>query len=707
MSATAQVEHDERSNGHLEELDEQANSEEINFQFSFEKRYDENSTKIIRPVLHVTRLDTIFSRTLEFDVGTVDGDPLGEPQAIAVPHVLSIADDKLRASLPVRKQTSDRGTRTIFQMIQGWVKSCDERPPEKDVAHCCSLSPTVPTRLIDISGAPQKLRLVETGGKAHAAYAALSYCRGETEPLKTSQDTLAAHMDDIAITKLPWMFLDAVKTARWLDLKYIWIDSLCIIQDDEADREHEMARMHNVFQNSYVTIVPERARCCREGFLKADNLWNPLATLTVRCESGEKGKMLLTQKKDNLPRDENHMAREPPHERAWTLQEVVLSPRVLIYTHDSVVWKCFCHDKGLVYNSLTGEAMGRDWNGYCASAGLTTMRLCPSGVILQPSVAATMPSFLLRQLDPGESGKLGRAQTRARQLYRIWEFLVQDYSNRRLTHPEDKLPALAGLAAYFQRALGSNNNNKNNRIKNTNNEESSDNNDDAAYVAGLWKGHFIHELCWTVDTKRATAAGTRVVRHTSATGTWRAPSWSWMSIDGPIAFEANRHTTFETSSHIKRFRCVAEPLLAHAPFSRLAPGAHVDVAGLVLPYDATEDCRVVFDVDAAGGYGGGGARGRARSSIGEIVCTSPAGAKPELWLLLVATCQTFSSQKRQGNLLPSGSIWGLVLQPAAKTAEGGGPADQSTGAFERVGYFTGGWRAAQQFPGNEREVRII
>ncbi|KAF9637816.1 putative het-domain-containing protein [Lasiodiplodia theobromae] len=650
MSATAQVEDDEKRR----EEDEQDN-EEIHFQFSFEKRL-QNDTKIIKPVLQVSRLDTVFSRTLEFDVGTLDGDPLGEVQTISVPHALSIEDAKLNVALPVRKQKSDRGTRTIFQMIQGWVKSCDERLPEKDAAHCCALNPTVPTRLIDVSGAPQKLRLINTGGKAHAAYAALSYCCGDAEPLQTTKSNVAQHMDDIAITKLPWMFLDAVKTARWLDLKYIWIDALCIIQDDEDDREHEMARMHNTFQNSYVTIVAARARSCREGFLKADNLWNPLATLTLRCESGEKGSMLLTPKKDNFPRNEYHTLREPPYERAWTLQEVVLSPRVLIYTHDSVVWKCFCHDKGLVYNSLTGEAWGRDWNAYCASAGLITMRLCPSGRIIQPGVTATMPSFLLIDpSSPGEGGKLSRAQTRAHQLYRIWEFLVQDYSIRRLTYPDDKLPALAGLAAYFQRALND------------------------AYLAGLWKGHFVHELCWTVDAKRAQATG-----GVSLPPTWRAPSWSWMSIDGPIAFEANRHTTFE--SHISHFRCVVEPLVPGAPFSRLRPGAFVDLAALMLPYDATEDCRIFFDC-------GGGMSGAMGAPL------SPAAPKrPELWLLLAATCQTFTSQKRHGNLLPSGSIWGLVLQA---TPDGGGD------TFERVGHFTGGWRAAQQFPGNEKQIRII
>ncbi|KAL1614364.1 hypothetical protein SLS54_009791 [Diplodia seriata] len=659
--------------------------EEIHFQFSFEKRYDEHNTKFIRPVLQVSRLDTIFSRTLEFDVGTLDGDPLGEEQTIAVPHVLSIGDEKLRYALPVRKQTSDRGTRTIFQMIQGWVNACNERPHEKDVADCCAANPTVPTRLLDVTGAPQKLRLVNTGGKAHAAYATLSYCCGDTEPLRTTTASLAQHMDDIAITKLPWMFLDAVKTARWLNLQYIWIDALCIVQDDERDREHEMARMHTVFQNSYVTIVPARARCCREGFLKADQLWNPLSTLPVRCEGGAKGKMLLTPK-SNLPRDDElyALAREPPHERAWTLQEVVLSPRVLIYTHDSIVWKCFCHEKGLVYNSLTGEAMGRDWNGYCAAAGLTSMRLCPSGRVLQPSVTATMPSFLLR-LDPVVSSRLSVLQARTRQLYRIWEFLAQDYSNRRLTHPHDKLPALAGLAAYFARAL--------------------DGRD--TYLAGLWQGHFVHELCWTVDAKRAGAfGGARHHHHVvhqegpADNRPWRAPSWSWMSVDGPIAFEPNRHTTFETSPHIKRFHAEAKPLFASAPFSRIIPGsAFLDIAGCVLPYDATEDCRIFFDaVDAAGGQ-----------SIAESCAISPAGAasptspapRPDnhesLCLLLVATCQTFSSQKRQGNLLPSGSIWGLVLQRVEAEAE----------VFERVGHFTGGWRAAQQFPGNEREVRIV
>ncbi|KAH7063688.1 heterokaryon incompatibility protein-domain-containing protein [Macrophomina phaseolina] len=566
-------------------------------------------------------------------------------------------------------------------MVQGWVKSCDERPREPGSAHCCALNPTVPTRLIDVSGAPQKLRLINTGGKAHAPYAALSYCWGEAQPLLTTKHTLAQHKEDIPITKLPWTFLDAVKTAKWLNLKYIWIDALCIVQDSEEDREHEIARMQHVFQNSYVTIVAARASSCGDGFLKADNLWNPLATLPVRCEGGDTGNMLLTAKKGHqLPRDGSPLTtREPLHERGWTLQEVVLSPRVLIYTHDSIVWKCFCHDKGLVYNSLTGQAFGRDWNGYCASAGLTTMRLCPSGEVLQPSVTVTMPSFLLldpSSQQPGGGSKLTRAQARLHQLYRIWEFLVQDYSTRRLTRPDDKLPALAGLATYFQRALND------------------------VYIAGLWKGHFVHELCWTVDAKRAAALG-GAERPESP---WRAPSWSWMSIDGPVAFEANRHTLFE--SRIARFRCEVEPLTPGAPYSRLRSG-FVEIAGLMLPYDATEDCRIFFDAGGGcvTGYGGGGAVSPGVLSPSVL---SPGGHQQqqdqssELWLLLVATCQTFSSQKRQGNLLPSGSIWGLMLREVE-----GGEGRREGETFERVGHFTGGWRAAQQFPGNERQIIIV
>ncbi|GME29177.1 putative het-domain-containing protein [Neofusicoccum parvum] len=409
----------------------------------------------------------------------------------------------------------------------------------------------MPTRLIDVSSAPTHIRLVKVTPGDHTPYIALSYCWGESHPLVTEKQSLAQHMDDIPITKLPWTILDAVKVARWLGVQYIWVDALCIVQDCEHDKELEMARMQQVFQNAYLTIVAAQARSCREGFLKTDNHWNELAALPVRCENGAIGTMRLRARRARAADDDNdddgHHGREPVHERGWTLQEVLLSPRLLVYGRMSVVWKCFCFDQGRTCNPSSSPS---DWNGYCAAAGLTTIRLCPSGRIVQPAATVTMPHLRLFP-DSAYAELLPR-------LYRVWEHVVQDYSNRRLTNPADKPAALSGVVGYFQRALR-----------------------DDTYVAGLWKAQFMHELCWTVVAGESAVAADGV-----RPDVWRAPSWSWLSVDAAVAFEANAHTWFEPAARLLAAEAV--PVVAAAPFSRLRRGAWLRLRGCLL--SAWEAC---------------------------------------------------------------------------------------------------------------------
>lgn len=59
---------------------------------------------------------------------------------------------------------------------------------------------------------------------------------------------------NIFLSDLPPLFQDAIIITRQLGLRYLWIDSLCIIQDSLRDWETEAAKMASIYQNSYVTI---------------------------------------------------------------------------------------------------------------------------------------------------------------------------------------------------------------------------------------------------------------------------------------------------------------------------------------------------------------------------------------------------------------------------------------------------------------------
>ena len=98
-------------------------------------------------------------------------------------------------------------------------------------------------------------------------YAALSYCWGKEENVITTKANLKVHEKEIVYFYLPKTFQDAIEVARKLNINYLWIDALCIIQDDEDDWDTECLRMGKYYENPYVTISTLSALGSREGFL--------------------------------------------------------------------------------------------------------------------------------------------------------------------------------------------------------------------------------------------------------------------------------------------------------------------------------------------------------------------------------------------------------------------------------------------------------
>jgi heterokaryon incompatibility protein (HET) len=142
----------------------------------------------------------------------------------------------------------------------------------------------LPTRLLDLNSLPSRevmvlkdswrsifasklLRLVETDTGKYGQYIALSYCWGSVSAYKTTVNTKNDHMSGINFDCLPRTIQDTIVLTRYLGLQYLWIDCLCIVQDDREDWERESYRMGSVYQNSYLTIAASRAKDCSEGFL--------------------------------------------------------------------------------------------------------------------------------------------------------------------------------------------------------------------------------------------------------------------------------------------------------------------------------------------------------------------------------------------------------------------------------------------------------
>jgi hypothetical protein len=117
----------------------------------------------------------------------------------------------------------------------------------------CNSSISAPKRLLDVGRTASPIRLIDTQGRTFQ-YAALSHCWGSGPRLTTTKSNWSKLAVNVSFSALPPLFRDAVIITRQLGLRYIWIDSLCIIQDSLRDWETESSKMGSIYQNSYITI---------------------------------------------------------------------------------------------------------------------------------------------------------------------------------------------------------------------------------------------------------------------------------------------------------------------------------------------------------------------------------------------------------------------------------------------------------------------
>lgn len=140
----------------------------------------------------------------------------------------------------------------LFDVVRSWMENCHKR--HKVCAPTLGNdAPLLPNRVIDVTQDGLDPRLVISEGQ-RGYYAALSHCWGGLQLLQTKVATLAQHQDCIPMEQLPKSFKDAITIARKLRIPYLWIDSLCIVQDSEQDWHHESGLMTSVYRNSMLTI---------------------------------------------------------------------------------------------------------------------------------------------------------------------------------------------------------------------------------------------------------------------------------------------------------------------------------------------------------------------------------------------------------------------------------------------------------------------
>jgi hypothetical protein len=132
-----------------------------------------------------------------------------------------------------------------------WLQHCLE---DHD-GHCPPVHHVLPTRVIDVAKSTHRIRLYEPQPGERARYAALSYCWGLSRTFITTIATLDQRISGFTLDDLLATIRDAVLLARDMSIPYLWVDSLCIIQDSKADWEREAAQMCAIYTDATIAFA--------------------------------------------------------------------------------------------------------------------------------------------------------------------------------------------------------------------------------------------------------------------------------------------------------------------------------------------------------------------------------------------------------------------------------------------------------------------
>ncbi|KAK8128959.1 heterokaryon incompatibility protein-domain-containing protein [Apiospora sp. TS-2023a] len=359
--------------------------------------------------------------------------------------------------------------------ITTWIRRCRESH-----AQCQRETPPLPTRVIEVGTEGGGCRLYESRHGERAEYIALSHCWGKITILTTLKKSVKAHTNCIQLEALPKTFQEAIQTTRSLGIRYLWIDSLCIVQDDAQDWARESAMMASIYRNAYLTLAATAANDGSEGLFKR----RPVDTYSYALSVGgaQDGpeeedvtiRATMHRKHDSLRAvddlSESGLASLPLMTRAWCFQERLLSSRILHFAADEMLWEC--QEATRCECDRLEDYPQHDWNRLTSGE--------------EDTIAQEVPDRTLFRL-PGAAEK-------------HWFRLLRTYTVLNITKDFDRLPALSGIASSLIAA--------------------------DEYMAGIRRGRALQDLLWATTTTSPPPRRPDV---------YVAPSWSWASVSAGLA----------------------------------------------------------------------------------------------------------------------------------------------------------------------------
>lgn len=330
-----------------------------------------------------------------------------------------------------------------------------------------------PTRLLCVTNLEKDIRLcLSSELRDDVRFLALSHTWGDRNGRLKPMPLLLTNNIGARQLRIDWdeltkTFQDAVVITRRLGLQYLWIDSLCIMQDSAVDWAFEASRMASVYNSAYIVAAATASRSGDDGFF---NTRSPSHDIAVCCGRNKLSNVYVQRQICHRTIVERQMTTGtmPLLDRAWCFQERLLARRIIHYTEDEIMWEC----------------QEKLW--------------CECKVIEHPSFHAKTPTTGNFKLSYASAVSQSNVDLRLDS----WAAVVAEYSRRALTVNTDRLPAISGIAR--DTALP----------------------EMGRYLAGIWESQLPLALLWEQRDgllERQDTIGARP-------SVYQAPTWSWASI---------------------------------------------------------------------------------------------------------------------------------------------------------------------------------
>ncbi len=387
-----------------------------------------------------------------------------------------------------RPRFTNPASDVCFLVARGFLDECLQNHPlcradfaslPTSASHEGTGDDRFPTRTIDVGptdGSGEPSLSVHSTGEAPLQWVTLSHCWSGHSPQMTTLSNYEEMKRAIPVATLPPLFQDAVTITRKLNLRHLWIDSLCIIQDSPKDKAREITKMGSIYRNAMLSIAADACDNCFQRILRPRD--PEFVSVKIPFKSSKRcvsGNLFIRPALSNW--DSRMIWESRLSERAWVLQESLLARRTLHYCEQEMLWECRVQ--------CTAES-----------------NLVPVNASRSMNWSSDRQFVYKSFLFPPQALIAANNGTARETMYKRYYSIIENYTSRKLSKPEDRLPAFAGLASWFQVQL------------------------DDTYQAGLFANDLLRGLFW--ETKDRSTA----VYLTS----YRAPSWSWASIEAPMKF---------------------------------------------------------------------------------------------------------------------------------------------------------------------------